>query len=56
MNRDRVKYAKVESKDLRTIQLFLEQNQTKLETAELSVRSSAGTYMAELRPTNEPSS
>ncbi len=55
MSRDRVEHSKLETRDLATIQAFLEQNADKLESAELSVRSSAGTYIAELRPTNEPS-
>jgi hypothetical protein len=48
-------------KELRTNEIqdvikFVEQNAGKLETAELSIRSSAGNYIAELRSTDEPTS
>jgi hypothetical protein len=49
---DGVEHSKLETNDLAIIQGFLEQNADKLETAELAIRSSAGTYIAELRPTN----
>lgn len=54
MSRDGVQRSMLESKDIATIQEFLEQNAGKLETAELTIRRSAGTYIAELRPTDEP--
>jgi len=56
MSRDRAEYTKVETRDFGTVQVFFEQNKGKLEMAELTVRSSAGTFIAELRPTDEPNS
>jgi hypothetical protein len=56
ISRDRTGYAKLETKELAQVKTFLEQNATKLETAELSVRSSAGNYIAELRPIEDPKS
>jgi hypothetical protein len=56
MRNDRAAYAKLETSDLAAVQSFLEQNASKLETAELTIRSSAGTYITELRPTDEPTS
>jgi hypothetical protein len=56
MSRDRVEHTKLETSDLTAIQDFLKQNAGNLEMAELTIHSSAGTYIAELRPTNEPSS
>jgi hypothetical protein len=53
-SRDRVNYEKLESSDLNAVAGFLEAHASKLETAELTVRSSAGIYTAELRPTDEP--
>jgi len=56
MSRDRVQHSRLESKDLATIQEFLAQHAGNLETAELAIRSSAGVYIAELRPTDEATS
>jgi tRNA U54 and U55 pseudouridine synthase Pus10 len=55
-SRDRVKYSKLETNDLRKVQAFLEQSADQLERAELSIRTSAGNYIAELRSTDEPMS
>jgi hypothetical protein len=46
----------LKTRNIQDVVAFLEQNADKLEAAELSVRSSAGSYIAELRPTNEPTS
>lgn len=54
MNRDRAEYAKLETRDLATVHGFIDQNADKLETAELTLHSSAGKFVAELRPTDEP--
>ena len=47
-------HSKLETKELRQITRFLELNAQDLEMAELTVRRSAGVYIAELRPTDEP--
>ena len=53
MKNDRA--AKLETTDMEAVKEFVEKNGPLLETAELSVRSSAGVYIAQLRPTDEPS-
>lgn len=53
-NRDRASYAKLETNQLEDVKSFLEQKAEQLETAELAVRRSAGTYIAWLRDTSEP--
>ena len=53
-HRDKVSYAKLETSQMKDVSAFLEQKADELETAELIVRRSAGIYIAELRPTNEP--
>ena len=49
-------YTKLETQELTQVSQFMEANASKLETAELTVRRSAGVYIAELRPTDEPMS
>ena len=44
----------LKTRDINDVFAFLKQNAEKLEAAELSIRSSAGNYIAKLRPTNEP--
>jgi hypothetical protein len=44
----------LKSNDLGTVEKFLRDNAHALETAELSIRSSAGLYIAQLRSTEEP--
>ncbi len=50
---DRARYTKLETTQKEDVAAFFEQRADELETAELTVRRSAGTYIAELRPTNE---
>ena len=52
-HRDRAGYERLETSDIRKVSAFLEQNAENLETAELTVRSSAGSYIVEMRSTNE---
>lgn len=47
-------YTKLETTELKQVQAFVAQNASELEAAELSIRSSAGTFIAELRSTDEP--
>jgi hypothetical protein len=54
-HRDRVSYTKLETSQKGDVVAFFEQKADELETAELTVRRSAGTYIVELRPTDEPS-
>jgi hypothetical protein len=46
-------YAKLETKELKQVTGFIEQNTETLKTAELSIRCSAEGYIVELRPTDE---
>jgi hypothetical protein len=54
-SRDGVSYTKLETSQIGDVATFLEQKANQLEAAELTVRRSAGTYIVELRPTDEPS-
>jgi hypothetical protein len=54
-HRDRASYTKLETNEKKDVTAFFEQKAEELETAELTVRRSAGTYTVELRPTDEPS-
>jgi hypothetical protein len=47
---------KLETKELRQVTQFVEDNAEKLESAELTLRRSAEIYVAEIRPTDEPTS
>jgi len=55
-HRDRASYTKLETSQIKDVTAFFEQKADELETAELTVRRSAGTYTVELRPTDEPTS
>lgn len=48
------KYSKLETSDLKQVHDFVNINAEKLETAELTVKRSAGVYVVEIRPTDEP--
>ena len=55
-NRDRASYTKLETRELEDVKCLLGEKADQLETAELTVRRSAGIYTAELRPTDESTS
>lgn len=44
----------LKTSDVRDVIEFVERNAEKLEMAELSIRRSAGIYIADVRPTDEP--
>ncbi len=52
-HRDRAGYSKLETMELEDVQEFLAHNAGRLETAELTVRRSGGTFTAELCDTEE---
>jgi hypothetical protein len=52
-NRDRASYTKLETSEEKDVAAFFEDKADILETAELTVRRSAGIYIAELRPSDE---
>jgi hypothetical protein len=54
-NRDRANHARLETSQIEDVKSFLDQKSNQLETAELTVRRSAGTYIVQLRSTDEPS-
>ena len=47
-------YTKLQTEDLEQVKHFVEVNAPKMEAAELTVRRSAGVYVIEVRPTDEP--
>jgi hypothetical protein len=53
---DTAGYTKLETGQLKNVQDFLTQNVERLETAELTLRRSAGTFVVVLRPTDEATS
>jgi hypothetical protein len=54
-HRDRASYTKLETRQKGDVTAFFELKVDELETAELTIRRSAGIYIVELRPTDEPS-